>query len=88
MAKSDIEIKVKNENIHRLEGEPDSLFVMKLSKPIPMEQHMRLHAISERMIRDHFPGSDLSLLPAEVDSVRHLNEEDLNKVGYFKKEVD
>lgn len=88
MAKSDIEVIVKNEYIQRVEGEPGSLFVMKLSQNVTNSTYSYIHKSVELQLKEFFPGSQLLLLPCEIDTIRQLSEDDLNKAGYFKKEVD
>ncbi len=85
MAKSDIEVRVKNEYIQRVEGKPGDLFVMKLQNPMSIDRHKRLHAVVESELVRQYPGSRLIILPYEVASIRHLSDDDLNEAGYFKK---
>ena len=43
-----------------------------------------VHEIDEQ-INKFYPGSRLLILPPEVESIRHIDESDLNKAGWFKK---
>lgn len=86
MAKSDIEVKVKNEYIQRLEGEDNSLFILKLSRPISIENSKWLHEKLECEIQRQYPGSRLLMLPDYVESIRHFDESDMNKAGWFSRE--
>lgn len=88
MAKNDAEVtvRVKNEYIQVVDGKPGDLFVMKLDKPICFEQHKRILQQVGGELERKFPGSRLMVLPAEITSIRHLSEEDLNEAGYFKKD--
>lgn len=88
MAKGEAEItvRVKNEYIQVVEGSPYCLFVMKLDKPAPSDHVKAMGDKIEAELKLRYPGSRLIILPDFVASIRHLNEEDLNKAGYFRKE--